>query len=324
MGNLRDCVSEIAALIPRGRPVVYLDYPIHTNIGDLLIERGTEAFFATLGYEVVDQRSVYDFCPRTMRRVPADATIVLHGGGNFGDLYDLHQPFREQVIAKFAGHRIVLLPQTMHFESMERLKAAAAIFARHPDLHVCLRDTVSLEVYRRHFANPAYLVPDMAHFLWDSDDVPGPAAGGRGTLLLVRRDKERQELSDDLAAPGLSPCDWPEFIDAYDTLLFRALRKMHVKHSLVGGRLPVYRAWRAYVGRLIGKAFRAIGEYDAVATNRLHAAIFGLLLGKPVTMSDNSYGKLSTYYTTWLADVPGARLSVAEAEARPAEPLLRA
>lgn len=323
MGQLRDRVADVATLIPRARPVVYLDYPVHTNIGDLLIERGTEAFFERFGYEVIDQRSAYDFCARTMARVPDDATIVLHGGGNFGDLYDLHQPFREHVIRCFPNHRIVLLPQTLHFDSLERMKAAAAVFARHPDLHVCLRDTASLEIYRRYFSNPAYLIPDMAHFLWESAEVTSAVSGGKGTLLLVRRDKEWQELIDPAAA-GAAPVDWPDFIQAHETLVFRALRKMHVKHSLIGGRLPVYHAWRAFVGGLVGKAFREVGAYDAVVTNRLHAAIFGLLLGKPVTMSDNSYGKLSTYHATWLADMPSARLSVGATEAVPEAPRLRA
>lgn len=321
MGHLRDRVADIAALIPRSKPVVYLDYPVHTNIGDLLIEKGTESFFAALGYEVVDQRSAYDFCPSAMRRVPEDATIVLHGGGNFGDLYELHQPFREHVIANFPNHRIVLLPQTMHFESTERLKMAAAVFAKHQDLHVCLRDTVSQEAYRCHFVNPAYLVPDMAHFLWDvlaGDDAMPP---GRGTLLLARRDKEKHRLLH--GADGLQPRDWPDFIRPYETFVFRALRKLHVKHCVLGDSVPLYRAWQVLIERLIGSAVRAVCAHESVVTNRLHAAIFGLLLGRPVTMYDNSYGKLSTYYMTWLADIPGVRLN-AEEEGSPEPPRLRA
>lgn len=309
MGQLRDRVADVAALIPRSRPVVYLDYPVHTNIGDLLIERGTETFFEHLGYDLVAQRSAHDFGPRERRRVPRDATIVLHGGGNFGDLYGLHQPFREAVIAAFPDHRIVLLPQTLHFESTARLEAAAALFARHADLHVCLRDTVSLETYSRYFVNPVYLVPDMAHFLWNTADVPDATPGGRGTLLVARRDRESQGLAG-LAGHGMRACDWPDIVA--ETLVFRVLRKINVEHARLGGRLPVSRAWRAFIRRLVGQAFDAFGAYDAVVTNRLHAAIFGLLLGKPVTMSDNSYGKLSSYYNTWLRDVPGARLSGAE------------
>jgi exopolysaccharide biosynthesis predicted pyruvyltransferase EpsI len=35
-------------------------------------------------------------------------------------------------------------------------------------------------------------------------------------------------------------------------------------------------------------------------TNRLHAIILGLLLDRSVIAFDNSYGKLSMYYQSWL------------------------
>lgn len=308
MAYLRGRVADLAALIPRNAPVVYLDYPVHTNIGDLLIERGTEGFFEELKYEVVEQRSVYDFCASARRRVPAGATIVLHGGGNFGDLYELHQAFREDVIASFPNHRIVMLPQTLHFESVERLRSAATIFARHADLHVCLRDTVSLETYRRHFGNPAYLAPDMAHFLWRAPGYRATDESHRGTLMLVRRDREHQEIGD-RAAARQQACDWSDLIRPLDKLTFRTLQALHARHCAIGDTLPVARLWRRFVRRLIENTRRAVAPHDAIVTNRLHAALFGLLLGKPVTMWDNSYGKLSSYYATWLSTIPDVRLA---------------
>lgn len=323
MAYLRDRVADLAALIPRNAPVVYLDYPVHANIGDLLIERGTETFFEKFGYDVIIQRSVYDFCAATRRRIPPEATIVLHGGGNFGDLYDLHQPFRERVISGFPDHRIVMLPQTLHFESIERLRVAASIFARHADLHVCLRDLVSLETYRRYFRNPVYLAPDMAHFLWRAPGPEATGAGGRNTLLLIRRDGERQEIGY-RAAAGQQACDWDDLIRPLDKLVFRALRKMHAKHCVIGDAVPVSRLWRQFVERLIANTQHVVGAYGEVVTNRLHAALFGLLLGKPVTMSDNSYGKLSSYYATWLSTIPGVRLSGSRTAEYPPDERMRA
>lgn len=156
MQSLRDRVGTIARLIPRDRPVVYLDYPVHTNIGDLLIEQGTDRFFEEARYNVVERRSAHDFCDCVRSKVPSDATIVLHGGGNFGDLYELHQPFRERVIEGFPQHRIVMLPQTIHFQSPERLRRAVEVFSRHDNLTVCVRDYASLEYFRRYFHNPVH------------------------------------------------------------------------------------------------------------------------------------------------------------------------
>ncbi len=308
MQSLRDRVATISRLIPRERPAVYLDYPVHTNIGDLLIERGTERFFETGGYDVVERRSAHDFCACAQSRLPADATLVLHGGGNFGDLYDLHQPFRERVIETFPHHRIVMLPQTIHFQSTERLRRAVEVFSRHDNLTVCVRDYASLEFFRRHFRNPVHLMPDMAHCLWGelTASAPGALEKGRRTLLFTRTDKESRPM-DGLPDGTSAPTDWQDVIAPYEVFAFRALRKLHYKHCAFGGKRSLHPAWRRVRDRLIVKGQRLIDGYDAVITNRLHAAILGLLLSREVVMMDNSNGKLSEYYATWFKDIATAR-----------------
>ena len=39
-----------------------------------------------------------------------------------------------------------------------------------------------------------------------------------------------------------------------------------------------------------------------VITDRLHAFIFSIQINKPHTIIDNSYGKVSSFYETWLKD----------------------
>jgi exopolysaccharide biosynthesis predicted pyruvyltransferase EpsI len=40
-------------------------------------------------------------------------------------------------------------------------------------------------------------------------------------------------------------------------------------------------------------------EFDYWTTSRLHGAILGNLLDKPVKAYDNSYGKLQRYFERW-------------------------
>jgi len=309
MQSLRDRVGTIARLIPREHPVVYLDYPVHTNIGDLLIEWGTERFFEQGEYNVVERRSAHDFCDCVSASLPPDATIVLHGGGNFGDLYDLHQPFRERIIEAFPRHRIVMLPQTIHFQSSERLRRAAEVFSRHDNLTVCVRDYASLEFFRHHFQNPVHLMPDMAHCLWgEMPSTPTLDSGQRRTLLFTRTDKEGRPM-DGLPSGTSAPTDWQNVIAPYETLVFRALRKLHYKHCAFGGQRSLHPAWRLIRNRLIVKGRRLIDGYDVVITNRLHAAILALLMSREVVMMDNSNRKLSEYYATWFRDLSAARFA---------------
>jgi pyruvyl transferase EpsO len=308
MERLRERIASLDAVIPKNRPVVFLDYPVHTNVGDLLIERGTDRFFHTLGYDVVYHGSADASADEIATHTPPDATLVLHGGGNFGDLYQFHQAFRERIIAAYPRQRIVMLPQTMHYESPARLRESALIFERHDDLHVCLRDERSLKLFSSHFRNPTYLMPDMAHFLWGEFSRTIRASAAAHTLLFARNDIERSPLpTDDLDRPTN---DWSNLVPYSELVVFGIVKKLHVDYRRFGRHLPLYRIWRALVrDRLIGRGDRLIDAHDEVITNRLHMGIFSLLKGRRVTLSDNSYGKLSGYYTTWLKDLPEATLA---------------
>lgn len=314
MAGLRDKIGEVAALIPREKPVVFLDYPVYLNIGDLLIDKGTEAFFHHFAYRLAGVRSAYDFSDERARAIGSDATIVFQGGGNFGDLYDLHQKFRERIIDRFRNNRIVLLPQTIYFESQRRLDECVDVFRAHPDLHVCVRDHNSYNLFRKHFPNPVYLFPDMAHFLWDEFESDRRIEPRQATLLFLRADKEEYPFVYSSAA-GQKSLDWGNIIDPLDRATFTALLRWHRHHDRILPRTEIYALWRLYRDHLINKATRLVSDYDSVVTNRLHMALMGLLMGRRVAMSDNSYGKLSAYHSCWLKEIPAAEMLTAQGSA---------
>lgn len=307
MAGLRNKVAEIAALIPRRHPIVFLDYPVYLNVGDLLIEKGTEAFFRACDYQLAMVRSAYDCDVEQMAAIAPEATIVLQGGGNFGDLYDLHQQFRERVIAQCRRNRIVLLPQTIYFESPTKVAECVAIFAAHPDLHICLRDQRSYDFFRRHFPNPVYLFPDMAHFLWDEMAPYRREMGERETLLFMRTDKEESPFVYE-PANGRRPIDWLSMINPLDRMLFGILHRLHVRHRDLLPNHEIYPFWRMYREHLIRKGIHTLEPHSLVVTNRLHMALLGLLMGRQVVMADNSYGKLSAYHACWLKEIQSASL----------------
>jgi len=107
--------DEIAALIPKDRPVAFLDYPLGKNVGDLLIMLGTLSFFGKHGLSVRLSRNLRNTPPPERLGIGADDTIILQGGGNFGDLYPHIQAYRERIIAEYPNHKIVIFPQTIFF-----------------------------------------------------------------------------------------------------------------------------------------------------------------------------------------------------------------
>jgi pyruvyl transferase EpsO len=292
LARLKQALDPLRTLIDPARPVVYVDYPFHSNIGDLLIHQGAQAFLASHGC-----RTVLDVAVETeallARGMPSDATIVLHGGGNLGDLYPRHQHFRDRVIATFPKHRIVLLPQSVHFSDPAAAAACGALWSRHADLHLCLRDHRSIATMAPHLRQPPLLLPDMAHALFPSVSDPRP---GVGTLKFRRQDIEA--MSGDRTA-----FDWDTLLTGTD---HRAIGLLHRAHRAAarGWPVPAASLWEKFRDRLVRRALAHMGQYATVDTDRLHGMLAALLIGRPVTARDNSTGKLSAYHAAWLAGMP--------------------
>src|SRR5262249_6644108 len=135
--------DAVGSLLDPGARVALLDFPMYVNVGDSAIWIGTRLLLKRLGVRVAYVAAGANYAPvRRARRLPR-ATILLQGGGNFGDLWPPRQRFRESVIAAFPGHRIIQLPQTVQFRQSETLARAKSVLARHPNLVLLLRDQPS-------------------------------------------------------------------------------------------------------------------------------------------------------------------------------------
>ncbi|MGK6353386.1 polysaccharide pyruvyl transferase family protein [Parapedobacter sp. DT-150] len=311
IAQLRTGISQ--ALTPLiDRDFVLLDVPNHRNIGDNLIWKGELEFFAGLPC-----RMRYTANMHTCRfdRVPADATILLHGGGNFGDLYRESQRFKLSVIGAFRRQRIILLPQTAHYTDPALLERDARTINAHRDLFLCLRDRASFGLLSRYVApEKLLLLPDMA-FCLDFSAHRSTARTGRA-LILKRTD---HELGDRFSpADFLADCagkivdirDWPTYgISREHTRWMTRLDRVERKLSewmvgmpgLQGLVDPAFGLRsRGNLDRYVQQGIAFINRYDNVVTTRLHGFILAALLGKPVRMVDNSYGKNKHFFDTWL------------------------
>lgn len=297
MLSLKARLQALRELVPLDRPVVYLDYPVHLNIGDLLINLGTEAWLGSAGYEIACRASVFDFGRSDAGKVSPDSSIVLHGGGNFGDLYPIHQEFRERIVEQFPRNRIVIMPQSVHFNNPARLAEAARCFAAHRNLTITVRDLDSERLVREYFSNPVHLVPDMAHQLWP---VQRSAHGTGETLTLLRTDIERTPMDAAGSASLVDPQDWATLLTARDHLIHKFVKRWYELDQRVGHRFPNHRLWYFVRDRLVNRMLRLFGDAERIMTNRLHGVILGCLVERPVSYFDNSYGKLSRYCSTWL------------------------
>jgi pyruvyl transferase EpsO len=236
---------------------------------------------------------------RAIRALDPAAILVFQGGGNFGDLYPDLQFLREAVVKEFTERKIVVLPQSVHFESSDAQARALDRMFGHPDIHFFMRDQPSLDLMETFSAGRSTLMPDMAHALWGNFEVRSAVRPTKPTLYMFRRDGEKRP-DQPANSQGI---DWEDLITPVETFGWRLARK--ALHTGIGSFQPtVMSAWYGLRNRLIDKAVARFIEHDRIETDRLHGMILSALVSRPVVYHDNSYGKLGRYAREWLSASP--------------------
>lgn len=299
MTGLSDKHQIIADLVGK-QPFHYIDYPVHGNIGDLLIMHGTLAFFDRYHLTPRISAPAFSYNPGWIEK---DDVILFHGGGNFGDLYTEFgmQALRELVVSTRPHNRIIVLPQTLHFSSAEARERSARLFRKHPDVHICVRDYASFEIAQA-FTDHVHLLPDMAHQLYPI--VPRHSSV-RGALLISRMDGEKRATAGSEVIDYAAVTDWPVVVGERERNIDFFRRAMRSTYRLGIGwnsNKLLTRSWAKYSGRLIDDAVKLFSYHNHIVTDRLHGHILACLMNKSSTVLDNSYGKNSSYVSAWTAN----------------------
>lgn len=310
MQRLGTLTDDLRTVIPRGARVGYIDYPMHINVGDLLIYLGAMHFFKSNGNTIASSFCVFDASARALDSLQACDVIVCHGGGNFGDIYPLHQKLRELTVSRFPHKPIVVMPQSFHFGSAAALRQSAAVFRRHGNITLCVRDRASETIALQHFSDQVMLLPDMAHRLYDGfAPIRSRPATSPDPLFLMRRDVEARGGAT--LPAGAKAQDWSDLLAFPEKLSIARYRVAAQLAGRTGIPLDILPHHHRAVDRVIAALAGRVARHQSWRTSRLHGAIFGLLLGKEVTLLDNSYGKNSRYFAQWGAGL--ANLAVADA-----------
>lgn len=307
--ELKQQLSKIADLIEDKQQVFYFDYPLHLNVGDLLIYAGTEQFFQDYQINIRLRRCWQTFdIEEVKRQIKPSTTILCHGGGNFGDLYPALQQMRELLVKTFPEHRIIVLPQTAYFSDQTTREQSAAIFAQHQDCHLFARDLNTYQLMQS-FSQKVQLCPDLAHQLYGllpiQPQQAKSAVQNRKILYFLRKDIEASQLEERLQqhlGNNADIKDWQDILLARDHQLEKLcskLAKLANKWQWAWLKNQINHFWYAYSQRIIQRCQRIFSQYDLVITSRLHGHIFSCLLGIPNQVCDNSYGKNIAYYQQW-------------------------
>lgn len=312
MDKLKNDLSVIDQVVPPGSKVVYLDIPLHLNVGDLLIYKGTEQFIKERRYEVLARRTDKTSMKwlSENRNLPKDVTLLLHGGGNFGDLYGHHQRLREAVVEYFPEHKVVYLPQTVYFKDKSKMQQSADIISKHKNLTIFCRDERSKEILQAHFCKDVRLCPDMAHSLWSVFPKQSSKDIKRKTLWMIRKDIEETKVDGLPDMPGPEAYeDWEDICTDQDRARTNLLLNFErVNRVISTGLFNTPEKWDAYTDKLVDRVNHYFMEHEVVVTSRMHGHILCCLLNVKTKLLDNSYGKNSGYYASWTKDVADCEL----------------
>lgn len=303
--ELRSIISDrLRSLIP-GKYIL-LDAPYYHNVGDVLIWEGIHDFCKTLpGRNLGTSNLTTCLFPE----LSEDVTILLMGGGNFGDLWRHFQDFRLEVVKRYPNNRIIMFPQSVWYEDESLIKKDAAIFSGHPDLYLCARDRFSYDFMTKHFEGcRVMLVPDMAFFINQSTLEKWRKPSSERKLYLKRFDKELVE--DTVISTRNNEYethDWPSFerqdkgLAILRPLVSVAYRTRNIPGiNYLSGKLTDKIADRLVRKRMVRHGIEFLSPYSEIITTRLHTLILGVLLGITVRIIDNTTGKLSAFADSWL------------------------
>lgn len=292
--------------------VAHVDFPNHSNVGDSAIWLGECVAFRRLGKRVRYRCDIDSYDARALRsRLPA-GPILIHGGGNFGDLYPRHQDFRERLIEDFPDRIVIQLPQTVHFGDRRSLGRAKAKFEVAKEFTLLVRDRESCNVAEA-LGVRSILCPDAVHLL---DRIERPRATDREIVWLARTD---DEADGDMAPPvGVEPVDW---LDPSDTPAvervsqwLRRRARDHPRERRWIGAVQA-RGLESLARRRLTRGVALLARGRVVVTDRLHGHLLAMTLGIPSVVLDTRHGKLSRYVDAWTKDHAGVYRAGSAAEA---------
>lgn len=289
--------DQLARHVDPAAPLAIVDFPDIRNCGDSAIWLGEIAWLWRQFGKQPSYVCRSDLVPELLRGAVPQGPIFIHGGGNFGDIWQSHQNFREHILESFPDRTVIQFPQSIHYSSMERADQTARVIERHGDFVLYVRDAASLDFAQRKFQCEVYLCPDMAFCI-------GPLADRLTSiplLAMLREDREKK-CNDDWHWPEIPKEDWI-------TEQRYKVKLAKLKGMLMAGlSSPLHREFRkldAAAHQRFERGIRQISRAKSIVTDRLHVHICCTLLGRPHAVLDNSYGKIANHMDAFYPEGTG-------------------
>ena len=262
----------------RKRTVFLFGYPIHSNLGDQAqawcIEKWLRENYSDCRLITFNWSTSYDLALRLLRkRIREDDLIFFHSGYLMVDHHS-ELPVYCRVVKMFPDHKIVIMPQTIHFFDEKVEARVAETFNNHPDLILMCRDKVSYARAREVFNGcKLMLYPDVVTSLIGTKVFAGER---KGVLFCMRNDMEAFYKPDQISA----------LRERFEGVAETTLSDTSV--DVTRRELERHRE------QVLEKILESFSKYELIVTDRYHGTIFSLIAGTPVIVLSSADHKLSS------------------------------
>ena len=272
-------------LIGHYRKAILVGLADHENLGDSAISVGEFEALKKLAIEVIYYCTEYkcgefDEAKHAINNVMEPVVVLASGGGNFC-IWKAGCALREKLIQAFPDREVLVLPQSVNFDSRQQMEAHADVMNTHPNITYLFRDHQSYNIIVNSGIfkyNKAVLCPDAAMQI---GMIQPPNEPTHDIVWLKRKDMEslHSELPKFPRNLKVVVEDW------VDT---KTPKGENLKET-------------SYKRLMTGVKFLSRGK--VIVSDRLHAHILSVLLGKPNVILDNSYKKVTSFHSTWTPSV---------------------
>jgi pyruvyl transferase EpsO len=286
--------------------ICLIDPPGHPNVGDCAILLGELDYLER--HHPHSKLSFYDvdsYTPRADKYINEANILLIHGGGNFGDIWPHHHEIRKTILRNFRHKKVVQLPQSIKFSDEAELRETQKLIEQHPDFHLIVRDTKSYEFARKTFSCEVSLSPDMAFAMRPIQRAPASV----DFHCLLRTDKEvaadHWAIKKTLTSLGATFAidDWLSDPATFSRRLDHRLKFTTRENPALTApfQSQMLAARRNYARRRLDYGISLLSRGRYVVTDRLHAHILSSLLDIPNFVFDSFDGKISALHRTWTA-----------------------
>ncbi len=267
----------------KNKRILYFGIPMHSNLGDqaqkYCIRKWIQENYPD--YEVleiptrivVDER--FKFLQTLKKNIRNNDIVVFQSGYCTHDLEPSTEDLMHRIIIEnFSDNRILMLPQTVFFQSEKRKKLSSDIYSKAKKMLFLARDRVSYEYACEMFKNISIkLYPDIVTTLIGTKkyDIERD-----GVFICTRRDCEKYYSDEEL-----------------NSLSTKLAKQWNVKSGDTTIHCDPY--WLdSHLEQKLNEIFEEYASYQVVITDRYHGTIFSLIAGTPVIVVKTQDHKVST------------------------------